>query len=142
MLRERLGQLRFGLKSLFVLMLGMAIGLTIDKWPSAQLSNNPPTWNLLGLDLSEEPRSTFVGKSSRYRGGMHVDRVRSNSAAAKEGIQPGDIIVGIQKWETACNGDIEYVMSRLAQPQQGKIKFYLLRGQNTLCGNLDVVAAR
>jgi serine protease Do len=98
-------------------------------------------WDVLGLKLSEEPRSTFQRRSTRYRGGMHVEEVRPNSPAALEGIQPGDILVGMHKWETASEQDIQYIVSRPTLSQMGKLKFYVLRGQNTLYGHLNVAKA-
>jgi serine protease Do len=97
-------------------------------------------WDVLGLNLSQEPRATFEHRSTRYRGGMHVDGVRPNSPAAQEGILPGDILVGMHKWETASPQDIQYIISRPNLVQLGKLKFYVLRGQNTLYGHLDVAA--
>jgi serine protease Do len=97
-------------------------------------------WDILGLNLSPEPRTTFEHRSTRYRGGMHVDGVRPNSPAAQEGILPGDILVGMHKWETASSQDVQYIVSRPNLGQMGKLKFYVLRGQNTLYGHLDVAA--
>jgi serine protease Do len=97
-------------------------------------------WNVLGLRLTEEPRGTFVRRSTRYRGGMRVEDVRPNSPAAKEGIQPGDILVGMHKWETASEQDIQYIISQRNFTDLGKVKFYVLRGQNTLYGHLNVAA--
>ena len=97
-------------------------------------------WDVLGLNLSQEPRTTFEHRSTRYRGGMHVDGVRPNSPAAQEGILPGDILVGMHKWETASSQDIQYIISRPNLTQMGKLKFYVLRGQNTLYGHLDVAS--
>lgn len=97
-------------------------------------------WDVLGLNLSQEPRATFEHRSTRYRGGMHVDGVRPNSPAAQEGILPGDILVGMHKWETASPQDIQYIISRPNLSQLGNVKFYVLRGQNTLYGHLDVAA--
>jgi serine protease Do len=103
-------------------------------------SESSRTWDVLGLNLSQEPRATFEHRSTRYRGGMHVDGVRPNSPAAQEGILPGDILVGMHKWETASSQDIQYIISRPNLAQMGKLKFYVLRGQNTLYGHLDVAA--
>lgn len=101
---------------------------------------NNRMWETFGLNLSEEPRSTFDRRSTRYRGGMHVNSVRPNSPAAQEGILPGDILVGMHKWETASDQDIEYIITRPNLEQMGKLKFYVLRGQNTLYGHLNVAA--
>jgi serine protease Do len=105
----------------------------------AILSNfDASVWNVLGLRLTEEPRGTFTRRSSRYRGGMRVEDVRPNSPAAKEGIQSGDILVGMHRWETASEQDIQYIISQPNLTDMGKIKFYVLRGQNTLYGHLNV----
>jgi serine protease Do len=98
-------------------------------------------WDSIGLSLSEEPSTTFEKRTTRYRGGMHVDSVRPNSPAAQEGILPGDILVGMHKWETASDQDIQYIISRPNLNQMGKLKFYVLRGQNTLYGHLNIAAA-
>lgn len=97
-------------------------------------------WDIFGLKLSEEPPSTFQRRNTRYRGGMHVDNVRPNSPAAVEGIQPGDILVGMHRWETASPQDIQYILSRPNIAEIGKIKFYVLRGQSTLYGHLNVAS--
>lgn len=97
-------------------------------------------WEVLGLKLSEVPRSTFQQRNTRYRGGMYVESVRPGSPAAQEGILPGDILVGMHKWETASQQDIQYIISRPNLAEMGKLKFYVLRGQNTLYGHLSVAA--
>jgi serine protease Do len=102
------------------------------------VSNNPRVWEVLGLDLSPEPRSTFDRRSTRYRGGMRVNKVRPNSSAAQEGILPGDILVGIQRWETASDQDIQFIVSRPNLEQMSDLKFYVLRGKTTLYGHFNV----
>jgi serine protease Do len=97
-------------------------------------------WETLGLRLTPEPRSTFQRRSTRYRGGMRIAEVRPDSPAANEGILPGDILVGMHRWETASEQDVQYIISRPDLTDMGKIKFYVLRGQNTLYGHLNVAA--
>jgi serine protease Do len=108
--------------------------------PAALAGDDARLWDLFGLNLSEEPHSTFDRRSSRYRGGMHVNRVRPNSPASQEGILPGDILVGMHKWETASEQDVQYIVSRPNLEQLGKLKFYVLRGQSTLFGHINVAA--
>jgi serine protease Do len=86
-------------------------------------------WNVLGLKLSEEPRTTFARRNTRYRGGMRVEDVRPDSPAARQGIQSGDVLVGMHGWETASTQDIQYIVSLPNLSDLGKMKFYLLRGQ-------------
>jgi serine protease Do len=102
------------------------------------LVSRSKAWQVLGLEMSPEPRSTFQKRSSRYRGGMRVVEVRPGSPAADEGIRPDDILVGMHGWETASTQDIEYIVTRPNLDQIGTMKFYVLRGKNMLYGNLDV----
>lgn len=106
----------------------------------ALVSNDPRAWDIFGLDLSQEPKSTFDRRNTRYRGGMRVNNVRPNSAAAKEGILPGDILVGMHKWETASDQDVQFIVSRPNLEQMGEMKFYVLRGKTTLYGHINIAA--
>ena len=106
--------------------------------PPVVAGDDARLWDLIGLNLSEEPSSTFDRRTTRYRGGMHVNSVRPNSPAAVEGILPGDILVGMHKWETASDQDIRYIVSRPNLEQIGQMKFYVLRGQNTLYGHINL----
>jgi serine protease Do len=109
---------------------------------SSAIGNDEKVWQVLGLRLSEEPRSTFQRRNLKYRGGMHVEAVRSGSPADKEGIVPGDILVGMHKWETASEQDIQYIITRPTLTQMGSLKFYVIRGQSTLFGHLNVASAQ
>jgi serine protease Do len=106
--------------------------------PPQLSADQAKVWEVFGLNLSEEPRGTFDHRNTRYRGGMHVDGVRPNSPASDEGILPGDILVGMHKWETASEQDVQYIVTRPNLTQMGKLKFYVLRGQNTLYGHIGV----
>jgi serine protease Do len=103
--------------------------------------NDSVAWKVFGLDLVEESRATFQKRSSRYRGGMRVAGVRPDSPAALEGILPGDILVGMHRWETASNEDIDYIISRPNLAEMGELKFYVLRGKSTLFGHINVATA-
>jgi serine protease Do len=103
-------------------------------------NDSEAVWEVLGLRLTEEPRSTFARRKVRYRGGMRVESVRPSSPAAEEGILPGDILVGMHKWETASEQDIDYIISRPNLSQMGKLHFFVLRGQQTLYGDLNVAS--
>jgi serine protease Do len=125
----------------------LVLDLALAKQPAAAAPQriapvNKPAdaWTALGLRLTEEPTSTFKRRSTRYRGGMRVEAVRPDSPAAQEGIMAGDILVGMHRWETASEEDIQYIISRPNLADMGKIKFYVLRGQNTLYGHLNVAS--
>jgi S1-C subfamily serine protease len=105
-----------------------------------ELANCSKAWDVLGLELTEEPKSAFQKRSSRYRGGMRVVDVRSSSPAAEEGIRAGDILVGMHGWETASAQDIDYIVTRPNLAEIGSMKFYVLRGKSMLYGHLDLAS--
>ena len=99
-----------------------------------------PTWDVLGLRLSKLAAGDRALAGSRYRGGMRVLQVRSGSVAASSGIRTNDVLVGLHVWETISPENIRYVLSH---PQLGTfnpLKFYIIRGQETLYGHLQMAA--
>ena len=99
-------------------------------------------WEMLGMKLSPMPESQFSKLGTRYRGGLSVSAVRTDSPAARQGIRRGDILVGMQRWQTTKMADVSYV---LARPELGRLeplKFYIVRGSETLCGQLTVAQRR
>lgn len=98
-------------------------------------------WHVFGLRLREESPASFQSRQSRYRGGMLVEAIRPGSPAEQQGIATGDILVGMHRWETASSEDVQYIVSRPDLGQIGKIKFYVLRGQKTLFGHMNIASA-
>jgi serine protease Do len=95
-------------------------------------------WQTLGLRLSKISTTQLGAARSRYRGGMKVTAVRNDSPASRNGIKTGDILVGLHNWETISSENISYILS---QPDLGTVdplKFYVLRGQETLFGYLKL----
>lgn len=108
----------------------------------ARSTNNPVealVWRVLGLKLDVVDAATLAARGeTRYRGGLRVVDVRPGGPAAQRGVRPGDILVGIHKWQTVSLENIIYILNsnefRAAQP----VKFYVLRGDETLYGTLRV----
>lgn len=97
------------------------------------------TWTLLGINLAKLDDSNEVIRGSRYRGGMRITGVRPDSPAANNGLREGDILVGLHIWETVNADNVSYVLDH---PDLGKfapLKFYILRGSETLYGHLRLV---
>ena len=44
----------------------------------------------------------------------------------------------MHKWETASEQDVQYIVSRTTLDQIGQLKFYVLRGQSTLFGHINL----
>jgi serine protease Do len=97
------------------------------------------TWALLGINLAKLDEANPVLNGSRYRGGMKITGVRPGSPAANNGLREGDILVGLHIWETVNADNVSYVLDH---PDLGKfapLKFYILRGSETLYGHLRLL---
>lgn len=115
---------------------------TIVRANNADDSTNGRFWQLFGLKLKplQTNERTVVGP--RYRGGMRVAEVRPNSPAAQNGIQPGDVLVGLHIWETVSFENVTYVAEHPQLKTFAPLKFYVLRGEETLWGHLPIASAR
>jgi serine protease Do len=98
-------------------------------------------WDALGLRLEPVPQRTFQNYRTRYRGGLAVTDVRSDSPAARQGIRRGDVLVGMHIWETITADNVNYVLDRPDFSQLEPLKFYILRGNETLFGHFSVARA-
>jgi len=96
------------------------------------------SWQVLGLRLTPMNDKTFRRVSTQYRGGLRVTAVRPDSPAASQGIRSGDILVGMHKWETVSLDNVAYILDSDEFRQSQPVKFYILRGSETLFGHLQV----
>ncbi len=106
-----------------------------------------PVWDTLGLKLAAIAPQKFKQYNSRYRGGLAVSSVRPDSAAAKQGIRRGDVLVGMHVWETISLENVDYILNRPDFTEIEPLKFYILRqsdtgGSEILWGHLPVSAQK
>ncbi len=94
------------------------------------------TWMLLGINLAKLDPQNAIIQGSRYRGGMTITGVRPGSPAANNGLQEGDVLVGLHIWETVNADNVSYVLDHPDLSKFAPLKFYILRGQETLYGHL------
>ena len=97
-------------------------------------------WEALGLDLRAMSSAEFKQKfrSTRYRGGLLVVDVQPSSPAADAGIRSGDVLVGMHVWETVSLDNVAYVLKRPDFSGSTPLKFFILRGNETLFGFMPV----
>ena len=96
-------------------------------------------WDELGVRTTTVPRGRLGSHQKRYRGGLRVVEIRDGSPAAKNGIRPHDVLLGIHKWETVNLDNLSYVLSSSEYKSKTPLKFYLLRNQQVLFGHLGTV---
>jgi serine protease Do len=93
-------------------------------------------WMEIGLRLQSVPAAKVQKLQSRYRGGLLVTEVREGGPASEQGIKTGDILVGLHVWETIAQDNIAYILDKAQEEHLNPIKFYVLRGRETLFGHL------
>ncbi|MBI3864019.1 MAG: trypsin-like peptidase domain-containing protein [Planctomycetia bacterium] len=103
-------------------------------------------WETLGLRLEKLSKSNSKQLDpfrDKYRGGMRVVDVKPRSAAADFGMKKGDVLVGLHVWETVRWDDINYILNQgsLIHGTDG-MKFYVVRGQEVLYGNLRIATSQ
>lgn len=115
-------------------LLGQVRGLEQDERVLAAIVEQ------FGLELQDMPADEIAAVSGRYRGGVRVASVRPNSPAAKQGIRSGDILVGLHTFETTSCAAVERILSRPDLDDVSPIKFFVVRGSETLYGYLPLDA--
>ena len=86
---------------------------------SHELLRQGQTWDVLGLELTEEPKTTFQ-KREHALSRRHASRRRAARQPRRQGRHPpGDILVGMHGWETASTQDIDYIVTRPNLAQMG-----------------------
>lgn len=111
---------------------------TVVRANNAGDADNDKIWKTFGLRLTKLKTDENGLVGPRYRGGLRVVSVRNESAAATNGIQQGDILVGLHIWETISFENVSYVVEHPQLNDFSPLKFYVLRGEETLWGHLPV----
>jgi serine protease Do len=95
-------------------------------------------WSELGMKLAPIAESEFRGLGTRYRGGLKVVQVKADGPAAQQGIRRGDVLVGMHIWETLSMENVHYILDRDDFTEFQPLKFFIVRGNETLYGHLRV----
>jgi serine protease Do len=89
--------------------------------------NQDVIWRKLGLRLQAVNTEDVARSHPQLHGGLAVTEVRSEGAAAKAGIQRGDILVGLHQWEMLTLDNILFVMNHPDLSTFNPLRFYILR---------------
>jgi len=95
-------------------------------------------WSVLGVKLEPVPQRQFQAYRTHYRGGLVVTDVKTDGPASKQGIRRGDILVGMHIWETVTVDNVNYILDRPDFATLEPVKFYIVRGTETLFGHMSV----
>lgn len=112
--------------------------LQIADGVAAMADVNERAWTELGIKLSGVDEAEFRSIGTRYRGGLRVASVRPGGPAAQQGIRAGDVLVGMHIWETVTMENVSYVLDREDLSDFQPLKFFIVRGSETLYGHLRI----
>ena len=98
------------------------------------------SWRRLGLKLAQLAATDRRFNGLMYRGGMRVLSVRQGGPADRSGIRAGDVLVGLHVWETIDQDNVNFVLDHPKLASFSPLKFYILRGRETLFGHIAVDA--
>lgn len=89
---------------------------------------NQILWSRVGFKLAPmELNDKIPENAPSYRGGMRVIEVREESPAAAIGIRQGDILVGLDSWETTSFENVKYIFEHADVPS---IKITAIHGSS------------
>ncbi|QDT13744.1 trypsin-like peptidase domain-containing protein [Planctomycetes bacterium K23_9] len=101
-------------------------------------------WAVIGVRAKTVSPTAMKRLNTRmqtsHRGGLYITAVRPGSAAADQGIQVGDVMLGIHGWQTATLDDLQGILEHPDMQRGSRAKFYLVRREQTLFGHMQLAA--
>lgn len=89
-------------------------------------------WQVFGARVEEMKREEVPRTGREFRGGMKVVAVRPGGPAMQQGIQVGDVLVGIHVWETVNGENINFILASHAVRENKSVKVFFVRNGETL----------
>ena len=100
-------------------------------------------WQMFGIRLSELTDRDRRQLSNRYNGGMKVVYVKSGSLAARHGIRNGDILLGLDGYETLGVKSLRVILQESRLSEIDMLSFQILRtGSGAWIGSMDLRTIR
>ena len=110
----------------------------LKDWKPA-LSGIQITWQMFGLRLTELSVRERRQLSPKYNGGMKVTSVRPGAAAARHGIRKGDILLGLDGYETLRERHLEFILDDARLRAMTSVSFRITRnGSGALDGSMTM----
>ena len=105
--------------------------------PVVNAANGNRGWEGIGVKLRPVGAADARLTGLPYHGGMEIIDVRNGSPAAANGMQSGDILVGLHSYETVTQDNVDYVLNSPQLRSIRPLKFYIVRKGETLFGNMN-----
>ena len=105
------------------------LDLNVDTFRTVAAQQPPADviWRKIGLRLQTISPDTVSRTNQQLHGGLTVMDVNPDGAAAKAGIQRGDILVGLHQWETLTLDNVAFVLTHPDLASFNPLRFYIVR---------------
>jgi serine protease Do len=103
------------------------LDLVLDAAHTTPTAAGDPIWRRLGLRLQSVSPETVSQSQPQLHGGLYIADVRVESAAAKAGLNRGDILVGLHQWEMLTTENVQFVLNHPDLASFSPLRFYILR---------------
>ena len=101
-------------------------------------------WEVIGIRARPVTDARMKRLNARmrtqYQGGLYLTEIRPGSPAARQGMEAGDVLLGIHGWQTASLQDLAGVLRHPDMRRGPRAKFYIVRSERTLFGHLQLAA--
>lgn len=101
-------------------------------------------WEVVGIRARPVTEANMKRLNARmrtkYQGGLYLTAIRPGSAAARQGMEVGDVLLGIHGWQTSNLEDLAGVLEHPDVRRGPRAKFYIVRSERTLFGHLQLAA--
>lgn len=117
----------------------------LDSRPAATLASGSASasaaqlWRQLGLRLHPVPNPAEITRIfPQLNGGLVLGEVNPESPAAKAGLKPGDILVGLHQWEMLTVDNVLFVLNHPERATFTPLRFFIVRSGQVHRGWLQV----
>jgi C-terminal processing protease CtpA/Prc len=83
-------------------------------------------WEIIGVRVNKIAKTNPKLANSKYEGGLQIVAIRGDSPAAHGGIQPKDVLVGLDRWTTVRTEDVSWVLDH-RQDLVTPLRFHIVR---------------
>lgn len=97
-------------------------------------------WNVVGVRVESVSSASVSQMTARlrlarpYKGGLRVTSVRSGGPAEREKIRPGDILLGIQGWQTTSLQELDVVLNTDNVRSAKRSEYNIIRHGDVVAG--------
>jgi serine protease Do len=96
-----------------------------------------PIWRRMGVRLVAVDSSAVAQSNPQLRGGVLIQDIATDGAAAQAGIQRGDVLVGLNNFETLTPENVNWILSQPDVTAAGPLKFFVVRNGQVRHGLLS-----